>query len=74
MKKFEYCVVNVTFYRDGTSNETLELLEVTMPGAHKASATNTFGSLGLLNALGSEGWELVDFEGGAFYMKRKVHS
>jgi hypothetical protein len=36
--------------------------------------TNAFGSLGLLNALGSEGWELVDVEGSAFYMKRKVHS
>ena len=41
------------------------------PGAHRASVTHAFGSVGLLNQLGSEGWELVDVESGAFYLKRQ---
>jgi hypothetical protein len=70
MKKWEYCVVNITTYREGSGGPPIELLFVTMPGAHQASATNAFGSVGLLNKLGSQGWELIDVEAGAFYLKR----
>ena len=72
MHTWEYCVINVVLYREGTGGGTRELLTLTLPGAHPASATNAFGSIGLLNQLGSEGWELVDVEAGAFYLKRRV--
>lgn len=72
MQKWEYCAVYVTTYREGTGGPPIELLEISLPGAHRTSATHAFGSVGLLNQLGSEGWELVDVESGAFYLKRRL--
>ena len=70
MQQWEYCSVDVTLYREGSSGGTRELLHITLPGAHPASASNAFGLIGLLNQLGSEGWELVDVDGRTFYLKR----
>jgi hypothetical protein len=73
MQKWEYCLVQVTQYREGSDpGHVRELLYVTMPGANKTSASHPLGSLGLLNQLGAEGWELVDVEPTGFYMKRKT--
>ena len=74
MPQWEYCSVIVTIYNDGGGGGPQELLDVRMPGAHKSSVTHTYGSIGLLNHLGSEGWELVDVEGGTFYLKRQTKS
>jgi hypothetical protein len=74
MHKWEYCAVYVAIYREGTGGPPRELLEISLPGAHRASVTHAFGSVGLLNQLGSEGWELVDVESGAFYLKRQKAS
>jgi hypothetical protein len=72
MHKWEYCAVDVTTYREGSGGPPREFLEIRLPGAHRASVTHAFGSVGLLNQLGSEGWELVDVESGAFYLKRQL--
>jgi hypothetical protein len=74
MQKWEYCLVQVTQYRDGNEpdNQIRELLSVTMPGANRASASHPLGSMGLLNELGAQGWELIDVEPGGYYMKRKT--
>jgi hypothetical protein len=72
MHRWEYCVVDVTTYREGSGGAPREFLEIRLPGAHRASVTHAFGSAGLLNQLGSEGWELVDVESGSFYLKRQV--
>ncbi len=69
MPKWEYCVVSVEIYREG-SGRIHELLYITRPGKARASITNPLGALGLLNKLGGEGWELVDVEAGSFYLKR----
>ena len=74
MHRWEYCSVIVTIYIDGSGGGPQELLEIRMPGAHKTSATHSYGSIGLLNQLGSEGWELVDVEGGTFFLKRQTKS
>lgn len=70
MQKWEYCRIDVTLYRDGTGGGTRELLAITLPGAHPASITHPFGAMGLLNKLGADGWELVDVEAGALFLKR----
>jgi hypothetical protein len=73
-KNWQYCIVHVTLYRDGNdpTQEPRELLSITKPGAQKTGITNALGLAGLLNELGTEGWELVDVEAGTFYLKRKV--
>ena len=73
MTRWEYCVVNVALYREGTGI-TRELLTITRPGEHPASITNPLGLAGLLNQLGADGWELGDVEGATFYLKRSVSS
>jgi hypothetical protein len=73
MTRWEYCIVNVEIYREGTGT-TRELLSITRPGEHRASVTNPLGLAGLVNELGAEGWELVDVENGTFYLKRPVRS
>jgi hypothetical protein len=70
VQKWEYCRVDVILYREGTGGGTRELLTITRPGAHPASVADPLGSIGLLNKLGAEGWELVDVEAGAFFLKR----
>jgi hypothetical protein len=72
MDKWEYCVVTVAIYREGSSLEVRELLTLALPGKHPVSVVNTHGLAGLLNQLGSEGWELVDVESGTFYLKRRA--
>jgi hypothetical protein len=74
MHKWEYCAVDVTIYREGTGGPPQEFLEIRRPGAHRAGVTHAFGVVGLLNQLGSEGWELVDVESGVFYLKRRRES
>jgi hypothetical protein len=49
-------------------------LFIRKPGAARTSITNALGSVGLLNQLGKEGWELVDVESGTFYLKRPIKS
>jgi hypothetical protein len=72
MQKWEYCAVYVTIYREGSGGPSGELLEISLPGAQKASVSNPYGSIGLLNQLGSEGWEVVDVESRTFYLKRPL--
>ncbi len=74
MYKWEYCQISIALFRDGSGGGTQELLEITLPGARPAGITHPFGSNGLLNQLGSEGWELVDVESGNLYLKRPVKS
>jgi hypothetical protein len=74
MPNWEYCAIYVASYRDGSGGGTQELLETKMPGAQRTSVSNTFGSIGLLNQLGNDGWELVDVEGATFYLKREKKS
>ena len=74
MHKWEYCALHVTIYREGSGGPARELLEITLPGAHKASVSNPYGPMGMMNELGSEGWELVDAESGTFYFKRQAKS
>ncbi len=74
MSTWEYCAVDVAMYSEGTGGEPRELLSVRLPGAHKASVANAYGLVGLLNQLGSEGWELVDADRGAFFLKRQKKS
>ena len=71
MQKWEYCAVTVTTYSQGTGGTPLELLSIRLPGAHRTSVSNPYGSVGLLNQLGTKGWELVDVESGTFYLKRR---
>ena len=73
MQKWEYCLAQVVEYREGNApNDVRELLYVTMPGANKSSVTHPMGVMGLLNKLGSEGWELIAVEPSGFYLKRKA--
>jgi len=74
MPKWEYCAVHVILYREGSGGPARELLEITLPGAHRASVSNTYGLMGLMNQLGSEGWELVDAESRTFYFKRHANT
>jgi hypothetical protein len=75
MTKWEYCAVEVVLYHDGSEPDTVrELLFIRKPGAARTSITNALGSVGLLNQLGKEGWELVDVESGTFYLKRPIKS
>ncbi len=74
MQKWEYCAVHVTIYREGSGGPARELLEITLPGAQRASVSNPYGLIGLMNHLGSEGWELVDAESGTFYFKRQANT
>ena len=72
-QKWEYCRIDIVLFRDGSDlGGTRELLSITRPGAHPASISHPFGSNGLLNQLGAEGWELVDVEPGAFHLKRPL--
>ena len=70
MTHWEYCTIRVTRYQEGSGGPPRELLKIQLPGAHEASVSNTYGSVGLLNELGSQGWELVDAEGARLYLKR----
>lgn len=70
MPLWEYCLLNVTEYREGTGGAPRELLALTLPGSRKTSVTSPFGSVGLLNELGGKGWELAAVLPGAFYLKR----
>jgi hypothetical protein len=56
MSKWEHCAVYVALYRDGTGGGTRELLSVQMPGEPQKGVTNPLGVIGLLNELGSDGW------------------
>jgi len=68
--KWEYCAVYVSVYQDGSGGAPREMLEIKMPDAQKTGVSNAHGSVGLLNQLGTDGWELVDVEGGTFFLKR----
>jgi hypothetical protein len=68
--RWEYCAVSVTIYDEGSGGGPQELLQIRLPGAHQTSVSHPFGSIGLLNQLGADGWELVDVEAGNFYLKR----
>jgi len=74
MSRWEHCAIYVTLYREGTGGGTRELLSLQMPGEARKDVTNPLGVIGLLNTLGSEGWELVDVEASTFYLKRPVRS
>ena len=74
MQHWEYCAVSVTMYSEGSGGEPLELLHIRLPGAHKTSISHPYGLVGLLNQLGTEGWELVDVEAATFYLKRQRKS
>lgn len=74
IKQWEYCAVDVTTYSAGTGGEPQELLHIRLPGAQRVSVSNAHGSVGLLNQLGSQGWELVDVESGTLYLKRQKKS
>lgn len=74
MSRWEHCAVYVALYREGTGGGTRELLSVQMPGEAQKSVTNPLGAIGVLNDLGSDGWELVDVEGSVFYLKRPKRS
>ena len=43
-------------------------------GKTRTGITNPLGVVGLLNKLGGEGWELVDVEGGSFYLPYQIHA
>ena len=62
----------VILYNPVSGGGVQELLELQMPGHPRESVQNPFGSVGLLNQLGSEGWELVDVEGRTFLLKRPL--
>lgn len=70
MQNWEYCRIDVTLYREGSGGGTRELLAITRPAEHPTSMTHPLGSMGLLNQLGAEGWELVDVEAGVLFLKR----
>jgi hypothetical protein len=71
MQKFEYCNVKVALHREGTDlGPARELLTLHLPGAAPASVPVSTDLMGLLNQLGSDGWELVDFEAGVYWLKR----
>jgi hypothetical protein len=72
MSKWEYCVVTVAFYQSGGGEPRQELLSLTLPGGAPASVTNPHGSIGLLNQLGGQGWELVTASPQLFYLKREL--
>ena len=72
MSGWEYAVVDVVRYQDGSGGEPRELLHVTLPGQRRQSVAHAFGAAGYLNTLGAEGWELVDVESGTFYLKRQI--
>jgi hypothetical protein len=72
METWEYAAIGVALYREGSGGGTRELLTLTLPGAHPSSASHPFGLIGVLNQLGTEGWELVDVEAGTFYLKRRA--
>ena len=66
--------MSVTTYNQGTGGAPLELLSIRLPGAHRTNVTNPYGLVGLLNQLGTKGWQLVDVESGTFYLKRMKKS
>ena len=70
MNKWEYSVVSVAIYDEGSGGGPQELLSIRLPDAHSKSVTNKYGVVGLLNQLGAQGWELVDVESRRFYLKR----
>ncbi len=74
MPHWEYCVVHVALYRDGAdpTGEPRELLSITLPGARSTSTSHPLGSIGLLNQLGAEGWELVQVAANGIYLKRQT--
>ena len=73
MARWEYCTVNlVARYREGSGEATQELLEIRLPGKPSASVSKQYDLVGLLNRLGSGGWELVDVESATFYLKRRL--
>jgi hypothetical protein len=74
MQTWEYAAVEVTIYNEGTGSGPRELLQIRLPGAHRTSVSHAYGTVGLLNQLGGEGWELVDVESGTFYLKRQKKS
>jgi hypothetical protein len=71
MIKWEYCRLEIALYREGTSNAPArELYTVTMPDAEPAGMQNTNGRMGVMNLLGSTGWELVAVDNSGYYFKR----
>jgi hypothetical protein len=70
MPKWEYARVDVVLYDEGSGGGRQELLYLTLPGDDRKHVTNQRGSIGLLNELGLDGWELVDAEPQLFYLKR----
>jgi hypothetical protein len=75
MARWEYCAVYVVArYREGGDPGTQELLQIRLPGKPPASVSERYDLMGLLNRLGSGGWELVDVEDATFYLKRRMKS
>ncbi len=74
MQRWEYCVVHVALYREGSDNEERELLSISLPGAARTSVSHAHGSVGLLNQLGSDGWELVQVSSARLHLKRALDS
>ena len=73
MRSWAYAIVRVTLFREGNSNAPArELYSVSFPNQVPTAVDDAFGLPGVLNQLGSEGWELVDVESGAYYFKRPV--
>jgi len=73
MHRWAYAVLRVTMFREGNSNAPArELYSVTLPDAEPVAVNKPFGLSGVLNQLGSDGWELVAVENGAYYFKKVV--
>jgi hypothetical protein len=75
MPSWEYCAVRVAAtYDEGSGGGPIELLSIKLPSTKWTAKSNTYGLIGLLNELGTQGWELVDVEAQTFYLKRPATS
>ncbi len=70
MPHWEYCLLQVIKYREGTDSTPRELYSVTRPNSQPTPIASSFGLAGVLNDLGAEGWRLVDVEAGTHYFER----
>ncbi len=72
-KKWEYCNVRVTTFREGTGDVT-EQIEVILPGDKVEKKTgHGHGVVTVLNELGAEGWDVFEM-GTTIWLKRKSHA